>query len=159
MLRYATRLFTQLLVTFCATFCGSASELTLWYRQPAEKWVEALPVGNGRMGGMIFGGITNEHLQFNEDTLWTGQPHEYQHEGAAKYLGQLRELLWDGKQNEAEDVAMKEFMSVPIRQKVYQPFGDVWLAFQGHTNAQGYRRDLDLDLAVAKVSYQASGVT
>ena len=104
------------------------------------------------MGGMIFGGINNEHLQFNEDTLWTGQPHEYQHEGAAKYLPQLRQLLWDGKQKEAEDLAMKEFMSVPIRQKAYQPFGDIWLSFPSHTNAQNYRRTLDLDTAVASVS-------
>src|SRR5262249_16706500 len=70
------------------------SELTLWYAQPAEKWVEALPVGNGRLGAMVFGGVTNEHIQFNEDTLWTGQPHEYQHEGASKFLPKIRQLLW-----------------------------------------------------------------
>src|SRR6266568_4777217 len=86
------------------------SKLTLWYTQPAEKWTEALPIGNGRLGGMVFGGITNEHLQFNESTLWTGQPHEYQHEGAAKLLPQIRKLLFEGKQQQAEDLAMKEFM-------------------------------------------------
>jgi alpha-L-fucosidase 2 len=108
---------------------------------------------------MIFGGITNEHLQFNENTLWTGHPHQYQHEGAAKYLPQIRQLLWDGKQKEAEDLAMREFMSMPIRQKAYQPFGDVWLTFPDHTNASNYRRELDLDSAVAKVSYDSGGVT
>jgi len=133
--------------------------LTLWYNQPAGKWVEALPIGNGRLGGMIFGGVTNEHLQFNEDTLWTGHPHEYQHEGAAKFLPQIRQLLWDGKQKEAEDLATKEFMSVPIRQKAYQPFGDVWLSFPDHTNASNYRRELDLVSATVKVSYEAGGVT
>jgi len=132
--------------------------LTLWYSHPAEKWVEALPVGNGRLGGMLFGGVTNEHLQFNEDTLWTGQPHEYQHEGAVKFLPALRQLLFDGKQAEAEDLALKEFMSVPLRQKIYQPFGDVWLTFPGHTNATGYRRELDLDSAVARVGYVSGGV-
>src|SRR5882672_2835701 len=137
---------------------ASDPSLTLWYKQPAQKWVEALPIGNGRLGGMLFGGIANEHLQFNENTLWTGNPHEYQHEGAAKFLPQIRQLLWDGKQKEAEDLAMKEFMSVPLRQKAYQPFGDVWLSFPEHTNAINYRRELDLDFAVAKVSYEAGGV-
>jgi alpha-L-fucosidase 2 len=137
---------------------ASEPSLTLWYKQPAQKWVEALPIGNGRLGGMIFGGITNEHLQFNENTLWTGHPHEYQHEGAAKFLPQIRKLLWDGEQKEAEDLAMKEFMSVPVRQKAYQPFGDVWLSFPEHTNASNYRRELDLDSAVAKVSYESGGV-
>lgn len=138
---------------------ASDPSLSLWYKQPAQKWVEALPIGNGRMGGMLFGGVTNEHLQFNENTLWTGHPHEYQHEGAAKFLPQIRQLLWDGKQKEAEDLAMKEFMSVPLRQKAYQPLGDVWLLFPDHTNAINYRRELDLNSAVAKVSYEAGGVT
>ena len=137
---------------------ASDPSLALWYKQPAQKWVEALPIGNGRLGGMIFGGLTNEHLQFNENTLWTGHPHEYQHEGAANFLPQIRQLLWNGKQKEAEDLAMKEFMSVPLRQKAYQPFGDVWLSFPDHTNAINYRRELDLDSSVAKVSYEAGGV-
>ncbi|HWI57703.1 MAG TPA: glycoside hydrolase family 95 protein, partial [Bacillota bacterium] len=144
----------------CATVVGAnASPLTLWYTQPAAKWVEALPIGNGRLGGMVFGGITNEHLQFNEDTLWTGQPHAYQHEGAAKYLPTLRQLLAEGKQKEAEDLAMKEFMSVPLHQKAYQPFGDVYLLFPDHANATQYRRELDLDAAVATVSYRVGDVT
>jgi alpha-L-fucosidase 2 len=146
-----------LLVLGQSAFASDPS-LTLWYKQPAQKWVEALPIGNGRLGGMVFGGITNEHLQFNENTLWTGRPHEYQHDGAAKFLPQIRQLLWNGKQKEAEDLAMKEFMSVPVRQKAYQPFGDVWLSFPDHTNAINYSRELDLDSAVAKVSYEAGGV-
>ena len=144
---------------FPLTYSLNAADppLSLWYKQPAEKWTEALPIGNGRLGAMIFGGITNEHIQFNEDTLWTGQPHEYQHPGAAKFLPQIRELLWAGKQKEAEDFAMKEIMSVPVRQKAYQPFGDIWLAFPDHTNATSYRRGLDLKTAVLKVSYNSEG--
>src|SRR2546421_337914 len=61
-------------------------ELKLWYTKPASHWVEALPIGNGRLGAMIYGGISNEDIQFNEDTLWTGQPHEYQHPGAVQFL-------------------------------------------------------------------------
>ena len=133
--------------------------LSLWYSQPAKQWVEALPIGNGRLGAMVFGGVTDERLQFNEDTLWTGQPHEYQHEGAVKYLPTIRQLLFDGKQKEAENLAMKEFMSVPIGQKTYQAFGDVHLLFPTHTNATNYRRELDLDSAMASVTYQVGGVT
>jgi alpha-L-fucosidase 2 len=120
--------------------------------------VEALPIGNGRLGGMLFGGVTNEHLQFNEDTLWTGQPHEYQHEGAVKFLPTIRQLLADGKQKQAEELAMREFMSVPFRQKAYQSFADVYLLFPSHTNATEYRRELDLDSAVVKVSYKLGDV-
>jgi alpha-L-fucosidase 2 len=133
--------------------------LTLWYKQPAVHWVEALPVGNGRMGAMVFGGTAQEHIQFNEDTLWTGQPHEYQHEGAVKFLPELRRLLAEGKQKEAHELGMKEFMSVPLRQKAYQPCGDLWLDFAGHEAATDYVRTLDLDSAIATVRYRVGDTT
>ena len=135
-----------------------ANPLTLWYRQPATHWTEALPIGNGRLGAMVFGGIAEERLQLNEDTLWTGQPHAYQHEGAAKYLPELRRLLAEGKQKEAEDLATREFMSEPIKQEMYQPFGDLMFYFAGHENATAYRRALDLDAAVATVRYRLGDV-
>ncbi len=135
-----------------------AADLTLHYTQPATKWVEALPVGNGRLGAMVFGGTAEERLQFNEDTCWTGAPHEYQHEGAVEVLPELRRLLGEGKQKEAQDLAMQEFMSVPLRQKTYQPFGDLLLSFPGHENPTDYRRELDLDAAVARVAYSVDGV-
>ncbi len=148
---------------FAGEFTGEAQPpdepLSLWYRRPATKWVEALPIGNGRLGAMVFGGVDNEHLQFNEDTVWTGQPHEYQHEGAAKFLPQLRQLLFDGKQREAEDLAMKEFMSVPLTQKAYQPFGDLRIQFPPPARVANYRRELNLDTAVATVSYRVGDVT
>ena len=107
------------------------TDLVLRYPKPATQWVEALPVGNGRLGAMVFGGAEEEHLQFNESTVWTGVPREYQHPGAVKALPELRRLLKEGKQAEAEALAMKEFMSVPLRQEKYQPFGDVRLKFIG----------------------------
>jgi len=131
----------------------------LWYRQPAGKWVEALPVGNGRLGAMIFGGPESEHIQFNEETLWTGFPHEYQHEGAVHYLAEIRKLLFAGKQEEAEDLAMEHFMSVPLRQKAYQPFGDLYFYFPGQNNWSHYRRDLDIDSGIASVRYQVNKTT
>jgi alpha-L-fucosidase 2 len=129
-------------------------ELRLWYRQPAQVWTEALPTGNGRLGAMVFGGTAEERVQLNEDTVWTGAPHEYQHEGAVKVLPELRRLLFEGRQKEAEDLATREFMSVPLRQKAYQPMADLRLSFPGHENATDYRRELDLDSAIASLSYR-----
>ena len=79
----------------------SASDMVLWYQQPASEWNEALAIGNGRLGAMVYGGTQNEIIQFNEETLWSGQPHDYAHDGAHEVLGKLRRLLWDGKQQEA----------------------------------------------------------
>ena len=73
---------------------SSGQSLKLWYTQPATIWEEALPIGNGRLGAMVFGGVNEDHIQFNEETLWTGAPHDYSHEGASQYLGKIRELIW-----------------------------------------------------------------
>ncbi len=134
-------------------------DLKLWYSKPAKKWTEALPIGNGRLGAMVFGTVQNERVQFNDDTLWTGGPHEYQHEGAAKHLATVRKLLFEGKQRDAERLAGEKMMSVPLRQEQYQPFGDLRLAFPGHDSITDYRRELDIDSAVATVSYRSGGVT
>ncbi len=132
--------------------------MKLWYQQPAKEWTEALPVGNGRLGAMIFGGVKNEKIQFNEDTLWTGGPHEYQHAGAVAYLPVVRKMLFEGKQHEAEKLAGEQMMSVPLRQEKYQPFGSVLLhfpeLFELREGSRQYRRQLDLDTGSVKVSYQ-----
>jgi len=137
------------------------SHLKLWYRQPATEWVEALPVGNGRLGAMIFGGIARERIQFNEDTVWTGGPHDYAHPGAYRHLETLRRLLYEGRQKEAEDLAMREFMSIPLGQKAYQAFGDLLLTFPEipATAVTRYRRELDLDSAVAAVEFSSGDTT
>ncbi len=135
--------------------------LKLWYRQPAAEWVEALPVGNGRLGAMVFGGTARERIQFNEDTVWTGGPHDYARRGAHKHLGTLRRLLYEGKQREAEALAMREFMSVPLRQMAYQAFGDLALVFPEipQDAATRYRRELNLDSGIASVGFAAGGTT
>ena len=135
------------------------SELRLWYNAPAEQWTQALPVGNGRLGAMIFGGTVEDRYQLNEDSLWCGKPHDYAHDGAAQYLPQIRQLLFEGKQKEAEDLAMEHFMSVPLGQMPYQPFGDLRLTFPGHDKVEGYRRELDLNTAIATTSYRINDVT
>ncbi len=141
-----------------AAEADAGKDLRLWYEQPAEQWVEALPVGNGSLGGMVFGGIDQEHIQFNEDTLWTGIPRDYSHTGAYTFLPRIRQLLLEGKQREADRLAHQNFMSVPLTQERYQPFGDIWIDVDGAGDAVEYQRDLDLDGAVASVSYTRAGV-
>jgi len=138
---------------------ASGQELRLWYDKPAGIWEEALPIGNGRFGGMVFGTPGEERLQFNDDTLWAGGPRDYSRPGAVDHLPKIRELLFAGKQKEAESLAMQQFMSVPLRQLPYQPFGDLKLSFSGHDKATDYYRELDLDTAIATVRYRAGDVT
>jgi alpha-L-fucosidase 2 len=99
----------QCLVIACY---GQSQPFKLWYEQPAGKWTEALPIGNGRIGAMIFGGAEQDRIQFNEETLWTGEPRNYSRPGAARYLDTLRQLLFDGKQKEAELLAEQQFMGM-----------------------------------------------
>ncbi len=135
------------------------SDNVLWYAQPAVKWTDALPIGNGRLGAMIFGGIADERIQFNEDTLWTGHPHDYANTNALQALPQIRELLAAGKNKEAGALAKSNFLGTPSRQKAYQPFGDLHLHFLGADHPADYRRELDLDSGIASVSYRANGIT
>jgi alpha-L-fucosidase 2 len=139
--------------------CAQPSPLTLWYNRPAQLWTDALPVGNGRLGAMVFGGTARERIQFNEQTVWTGEPHDYAHKGASRSLQQIRELLWVGKQKEAEDLAMKEFMSEPLHQKAYQALGDLIIEIPGAEEPTAYRRSLDLDTGIATTEFTANGIT
>src|SRR5438105_3440254 len=142
------RFLIGILFVFCCR--SQASDLKLWYTKPAVQWEEALPIGNGYMGAMIFGGIVDERIQFNEDTLWTGRPHDYVREGAGNYLQQIRDLVFAGKDKEKElaQLVKEHFLSDPVRQKAYQPFGDLHLHFEGHDGATDYRRELDLSSAI-----------
>ena len=115
-------------------------------------------MGNGRLGAMIYGGNTTDTIQFNEETLWSGQPHDYAHPGAYNYLGKIRNLLWAGKQEEATTLANEQFMSQPFGQQCYEPFGNVLLNFPGHENAINYKRKLDLEEALSTVLYEVEGV-
>jgi alpha-L-fucosidase 2 len=106
-IKYYFLVFTLFYVNIIA-----AQDLKLWYKQPAVKWTEALPVGNGRIGAMLFGGVENDRIQFNEETLWNGGPRSYSRPGAYKYLDSIRNLLFADKQKEAEALAEKEFMGL-----------------------------------------------
>ena len=104
------KLFTLLVFAFNASNISAQQNLKLWYTTPATKWTEALPIGNGRIGAMIFGGLTDDRIQFNEQNLWTGAPRNYNKPGASEFLPQIRKLLFEGKQAEAEKLAEEQFM-------------------------------------------------
>ena len=106
------------------------------------------------MGAMVFGGTARERIQFNEQTVWTGGPHDYAHKDAYKALPTLRSLLYQGRQREAEALATREFMSIPLTQKAYQALADLVLEFPEATAVTEYRRELDLERAVTTVSYR-----
>ena len=133
--------------------------LTLWYRKPATKWeTEALPVGNGRLAAMVFGGVNNERIQFNEETVWDGVPTDYSNPEAYKALPEVRRLLFEGKNSEANRLAGQKMMGNPMRVKSYQTLCDLFLDFADTDRVAGYRRDLDLTTAISRVQYTANGV-
>ena len=155
-----------------------ASVLSLWYRAPASdhpllpadaprqsrqagtaEWVRALPVGNGRLGAMVFGGIVHERLQLNEDTLWAGRPYDPVNPEAKDALPEVRRLLAERKYPEAAKLVEAKVMSKPLAQMPYETVGDLALTFPQVDSVENYRRDLDLTTATAHVSFTSGGVT
>jgi alpha-L-fucosidase 2 len=131
--------------------------LSLWYRQPATRWEEALPVGNGRIGAMIFGHVTSERLQLNEDTLWGGGPYDPVNPEARAALPQVRQLIFDGKYSDAGKLINAKVISHPSGQMPYETAGDLMLTFPDSASVENYRRDLNLDTAVTTVEYSDGG--
>jgi len=136
----------------------SPDNLKLWYRQQADAWTEALPVGNGRLGAMIFGGVARERLQLNEDTLFGGRPYDPTNSEARSALQAVRSLIRDGKYREAQSLANEKMMAQPIRMPSYQTVGDLMLSFSVSAYATEYRRELDLDTALSTVRYRQQDV-
>jgi alpha-L-fucosidase 2 len=131
--------------------------LSLWYRQPATRWEEALPVGNGRIGAMVFGHVGSERLQLNEDTLWAGGPYDPVNPQARAALPEVRRLVFDGKYSDAAKLINAKVISRPVGQMPYETAGDLILTFPDSTSVENYRRDLDLDTAVTTVEYSDGG--
>src|SRR5438552_6416678 len=140
-----------------ASTTGSWSDLRLWYRQPASEWNEALPIGNGRLAAMVFGGVENERIQLNEETIWAGEKRDRNNPEGARNLAEVRRLLFAGKLKEAEALADKTMIATTRRMPQYQPLGDLVLRFSGQENPTDYIRELDLDKAIVRVSYNSGG--
>lgn len=148
-----------------ALFAGSSlyaqqQEMKLWYDKPAGKvWEAALPVGNGKIAGMIYGNPANELIKLNECTVWSGGPNRNDNPNALAALPEVRKLIFEGKYAEASDLATAKIKPEKINGMKYQPVGNLHLDFEGHDNYTGYYRELDIDKAVAKTSYVVNGVT
>jgi alpha-L-fucosidase 2 len=130
----------------------------LWYRHPAVQWTQALPVGNGRIGAMIFGGVQTERLQLNEDTLWSGGPYNPVNPAALGALQEVRQLIAEGRFEEAHKLANEKIMAKPLQQQAYQNFGDLFLEMPGGAGQElDYERSLDLDSATATTRFILDG--
>jgi alpha-L-fucosidase 2 len=150
-----------LLIELCSQTAKAGSPYQLWYDRPAMTWTQALPVGNGTMGGMVYGTPAVERIQLNEETIWAGQPNQVCNPAAKENLPKVRQLIFEGKYKEAEKLANEKVMPLGANQNCgmpYQPFGDLWIAMPGHANYTEYERLLDLDNARSVVRYTVDGV-
>ncbi len=145
-----------LLLIGCQQQLGDPS-LILWYEQPAETWNEALPVGNGRLGAMVFGQTGTERIQLNEESLWSGRPINSNNPTSLTHLKEVQGLILEGKISEATALAEKHMVGTPPRVRSYQTLGDLCLEF-GERPSSHYRRELDLNTGICRVSYEVDGV-
>ena len=131
----------------------------LFYKQPAKEWDEALPIGNGRLGGMVFGHVENERIQLNEDSVWYGGPRDRNNPNTLSHLPKIRKLLAEGRLKEAENLEKLVFPGIPMVQRHYEPLGDLMLEFN-HVNESvtNYKRALDLTEAIAQMNYTIDGI-
>lgn len=151
------------LLLLCAVLCVSCKEetenhLKLWYDTPAVKWVEALPIGNGRLGAMVFGGPSQEHLQLNEETVWAGQLNSNANPEAFAVLPLIRKLIFEGRYKEAQDLVGVKVITKTNHGMAYQPVGDLFLDFPGHDKYTSYYRELDITKAITTTRYTVDGV-
>jgi len=131
----------------------------LWYTKTAEKWEEALPVGNGRIGGMVFGGVEEEQIQLNEETCWSGGPYNSTVKGGYKELPKIQQLIFEGKPVEAHKLFGRHLMGYPVEQQKYQSVANLHLFFKKDQKATHYKRWLDLSNGITGVEYTVDGVT
>ena len=146
---------------FSFLICAVAQQHRLWYNQPAMTWTQALPIGNGVMGGMVFGTPAVEHIQINEETIWAGQPNNVLNPNAKEALPEVRRLIFEGKYKEAQELANAKVMPNAAGKNMgmpFQPFGDLYIAMPGHADYRNYERWLDLDDAKSIVKYEVDGV-
>ena len=136
-----------------------SKKLTLWYDRPAQPqiWNEALPIGNGSLGGMIYGGVECEHIQLNEETVWYGAQKDRNNPDALKYLPKIRQLLFDGEIGKAENLTGLAMCGTPFSEGHYEPLADLFVEFYHQGQPEGYCRELDIDHAVADVRYSIDG--
>ena len=151
-------LFIFSLICGISSFFAQSKAYKLWYDKPAQVWTEALPLGNGRLGAMVFGNPAMEQIQLNEATIWAGQPNNNANPDALVNIPKVRELVFAEKYLEAQTLATEKIMAKTNSGMPYQTFGDLRISFPGHTRYTDYYRDLNLDSACSTVSYKVDDV-
>ncbi|HMA62729.1 MAG TPA: glycoside hydrolase family 95 protein [bacterium] len=134
------------------------SDNLLWYNQPAQEWNQALPLGNGRLGAMVFGGIKRERIQLNEESIWAGQKLNNNNPAALENLSKIRDLLLNNKNQEAMKLAEKSLTAIPPRFRSYQPLGNLYLNFPHSDTCSNYKRELNISTAISKVDYSINSI-
>lgn len=148
-----------LLSLFLFGFSQENHNLKLWYNKPAgNTWENALPIGNGFLGAMVYGNVEHEIIQLNENTIWSGGPNRNDNPNALASLPEIRKLIFDGKHKEAEKLADQNFISKKSHGQMFQPLGNLNLKFDGHEKYSNYRRELDIQNAISTTTYQVDGV-
>ena len=159
---YRINYFFLIAVLIFTVISGSGAEKggkhKLWYDKPAKVWNEALPVGNGRLGAMVFGNPAHEKLQLNEETFWSGGPSRNDNPDALEALPGIRQLIFDGKLREAEKL-VNQNMLTGLHGSKYQVVGNLHLLFDGHENYTNYYRELDIENALFTATYEVDGVS
>jgi alpha-L-fucosidase 2 len=149
-----------LLLVSVVAYAQNNQNLKLWYNQPSgTTWENALPIGNGFLGSMVYGNVPNETLQLNENTVWSGGPNRNDNPKALEALTEIRKLIWEGNHKEAEKLANEAIISKKSHGQMFQPVGNLELSFVGHQNYQNYYRELDIEKAISKTTYEVDGVT
>ena len=153
-------LFLLSLLGLGSTMTAQDSDNTnrLWDNKPAKIWLEALPIGNGFLGGMVYGGIATDELQLNEDTFWSGGPHNNNSTTSLNYLDQVRQLIFNGKESDAESLINQQFVKGPHGMK-YLSLGSIKMVYKGikSTSVENYERELDLERAISTVNFDYNG--
>jgi alpha-L-fucosidase 2 len=155
---FAAIAFAALCVSLRARATADARDMVVWYKQPAQRWMDASPLGNGLTAAMVFGGTKTERIALNNSSFWSGKPHDYDDPNAGKYFDQIKALMAEQKFQEAETLVDGHFWGIPKAQQAYQSIGDLSLAFDGVGDVADYRRELDMETGVAKVTYRSGGV-
>ncbi|HKK62263.1 MAG TPA: glycoside hydrolase family 95 protein, partial [Bacteroidales bacterium] len=151
--------FILLISTFIAmNFSGQAQGISekLWYKAPAKDWFSALPLGNGRLGAMVFGNLEEEHIQMNEESLWAGCPEDPYPENVKEHYLKFQELNLKGNYSKARDYAMDNLTISPTSFRSYTTLGDLFIKLN-HTNSSNYNRELDLETGINTVEYELEG--
>src|SRR5688500_16282713 len=149
-----------LLVLHLCGFTQTKQVLKLWYKTPSGRtWENALPIGNGRLGAMVYGNVEKETIQLNEHTVWSGSPNRNDSPLAFDSLAIIRQLIFEDKQKNAEAIANRVIITKKSHGQKFEPVGSLQLAFTGHENFLNYYRELDIERAITKTSYSVNGIT